>query len=136
VIDDLARSNRVESAASAARKATRPTGRDILGEEIEESAFKVDKLNLLSRGYTVFRNVFTNIKDRLNPKIAAQLSNMVYNNPDAAITALKNEIARAQEKVLPAGFVSRAMPAASGGLSSGASTQSVNVFRPESQENK
>jgi hypothetical protein len=136
VIDDLARSNRVESAASAARKATRPTGRDILGEQIEESAFKVDKLNWLSRGYTIFRAVFTNIKDRLNPKIAAQLSNMVYNNPDAAITALKNEIARAQEKVLPAGFVSRAMPAAQGGLYSGASTQSVNVFRPESQENK
>ena len=136
VIDDLARSNKVDSAASAARRATRPTGRDILGEQIEESAFKVDKLNLLSRGYTMFRNVFLNVKDRLNPKIAAQLSNMVYNNPDAAVTALKNEIARAQQKVRPAGVASRAMPAAYGGLYSGASTQAVDVFRPESQENQ
>jgi hypothetical protein len=136
VIDDLARSNKVDSAASAARRATRPTGRDILGEQIEESAFKVDKLNLLSRGYTMFRNVFLNVKDRLNPKIAAQLSNMVYKDPDAAVTALKNEIARAQQKVRPAGVVSRAMPAAYGGLYSGASTQAVDVFRPESQENQ
>lgn len=134
VIDDLARSNQVDEAARAARAATRPTGRDILGEQMEEGTLRADKLNLLSRGYTMFRNVLLGAKDRLNPKIAAQLSNMVYNNPDAAITALRNEIARAQSKARPAGVASRAMPAAYGGLYSGASTQAVDVFRPESQE--
>ena len=136
VIDDLARSNKVDEAARAARAATRPTGRDILGEQMEEGTLRADKLNLLSRGYTMFRNVLLGAKDRLNPKIAAQLSNMVYNNPDAAITALKNEIVRAQKKVRPSGVASRAMPAAYGGLYSGASTQAVDVFRPESQENQ
>lgn len=136
VIDDLTRSNKVDEAARAARAATRPTGRDILGEQMEEGTLRADKLNLLSRGYTMFRNVLLGAKDRLNPKIAAQLSNMVYNNPDAAITALKNEIVRAQKKARPAGVASRAMPAAYGGLYSGASTQAVDVFRPESQENQ
>jgi hypothetical protein len=136
VIDDLARSNKVDEAARAARAATRPTGRDILGEQMEEGTLRADKLNLLSRGYTMFRNVLLGAKDRLNPKIAAQLSNMVYNNPDAAITALRNEIVRAQSKARPAGVALRAMPAAYGGLYSGASTQAVDVFRPESQENQ
>jgi hypothetical protein len=134
VIDDLARSNQVDEAARAARAATRPTGRDILGEQMEEGTLRVDKLNWLSRGYTMFRNVLLGTKDKLNPKIAAQLSNMVYNNPNAAITALRNEIARAQSKALPKINKFRTVPATSGALYSGGSTQVVDVFRPESQE--
>lgn len=136
VIDDLARANKVAEAARAARAAARPTGKDILGEQMEEGTLRADKLNLLNRGYTMFRNVLLGAKDQLNPKIAAKLANMVYNNPDAAITALKNELARVQTKARPAGSISRALPATYGGLYSGASTQSIDVLRSEEQENQ
>jgi hypothetical protein len=133
VIDDIARANKVAEAARAARASARPTGRDVLAEEADEGTLRADKLNLLNRAYTLFRNVYMGAKDRLNPKIAAQLANMMYNNPDAAVAALKSEIARAQRKARPAG-ASRAMPAAYGAVYGGASTQAVDVLRPEEQE--
>jgi hypothetical protein len=133
VIDDIARANKVAEAARAARASARPTGRDVLAEESDEGTLRADKLNLLNRAYTLFRNVYMGAKDRLNPKIAAQLANMMYNNPDAAVAALKAEVARAQRKARPAG-VSRAMPAAYGATYGGASTQAVDVLRPEEQE--
>jgi hypothetical protein len=105
----------------------------VLAEEADEGTLRADKLNLLNRAYTLFRNVYMGAKDRLNPKIAAQLANMMYNNPDAAVAALKSEIARAQRKARPAG-ASRAMPAAYGAVYGGASTQAVDVLRPEEQE--
>lgn len=133
VIDDLARANKVSEAARAARASARPSGRDVLGEELEGGAVRPDKLNLLNRGYTFFRNMYLGARDRLNPKISAQLANMIYNNPDAAVTALRNEIARAQRKARPAG-VSRAAPAAYGAGYSGISSQVVDVLRPEEQQ--
>ncbi len=133
VIDDLARANKVSEAARAARASARPSGRDVLGEELEGGTVRPDKLNLLNRGYTFFRNIYLGTRDRLNPKISAQLANMIYNNPDAAITALRNEIARAQRKARPAG-VSRAAPAAYGAGYSGISSEVVDVLRPEDQE--
>lgn len=133
VIDDLARANKVAEAARAARASARPTGRDVLGEELEGGALRPDKLNLLNRGYTFFRNMYLGARDRLNPKISAQLANMIYNNPDAAVTALRNEIARAQRKAAPAG-ISRAAPAAYGAGYSGISSEVVDVLRPEEQE--
>ena len=133
VIDDLARANKVSEAARAARASARPSGRDVLGEELEGGAVRPDKLNLLNRGYTFFRNMYLGARDRLNPKISAQLANMIYNNPDAAVTALRNEIARAQRKARPAG-VSRAAPAAYGAGYSGISSEVVDVLRPENQE--
>jgi hypothetical protein len=133
VIDDLVRANKVSEAARAARASARPSGRDVLGEELEGGAVRPDKLNLLNRGYTFFRNMYLGARDRLNPKISAQLANMIYNNPDAAVTALRNEIARAQRKARPAG-VSRAAPAAYGAGYSGISSQVVDVLRPEEQQ--
>ena len=133
VIDDLARANKVSEAARAARASARPSGRDVLGEELEGGTVRPDKLNLLNRGYTFFRNMYLGARDRLNPKISAQLANMIYNNPDAAVTALRNEIARAQRKARPAG-VSRAAPAAYGAGYSGISSEVVDVLRPEDQE--
>jgi hypothetical protein len=99
---------------------------------LEGGAVRPDKLNLLNRGYTFFRNMYLGARDRLNPKISAQLANMIYNNPDAAVTALRNEIARAQRKARPAG-VSRAAPAAYGAGYSGISSEVVDVLRPEEQ---
>jgi hypothetical protein len=133
VIDDLARANKVSEAARAARASARPSGRDVLGEELEGGTVRPDKLNLLNRGYTFFRNMYLGARDRLNPKISAQLANMIYNNPDAAVTALRNEIARAQRKARPAG-VSRAAPAAYGAGYSAISSEVVDVLRPEEQQ--
>jgi hypothetical protein len=133
VIDDLARANKVSEAARAARASARPSGRDVLGEELEGGTVRPDKLNLLNRGYTFFRNMYLGARDRLNPKISAQLANMIYNNPDAAVTALRNEIARAQRKAAPAG-ISRAAPGYYGAQSSAISSEVVDVLRPEEQQ--
>lgn len=133
VIDDLARANKVAEAARAARASARPTGRDVIGEELEDAPTRFDKMNLLNRTYTYLRNLYMGARDRLNPKISAQLANMIYNNPDAAVTALRNEVARAQRKARPAG-ISRAAPAAYGAGYSGISSEVVDVLRPEEQE--
>ncbi len=131
VIDDIARANKVAEAARAARASARPTGRDVLEEEAETAPARINKLNLLDRLYTLFRNVYMGATDRINPKIAAQLANMMYNNPDAAIAALKSEVARAQRNARPAG-VSRVMPAAYG--AGYGKISEVNVPRSEEQE--
>jgi hypothetical protein len=131
VIDDIARANKVAEAARAARASARPTGRDVLEEEAETAPARINKLNLLDRFYTLFRNVYMGATDRINPKIAAQLANMMYNNPDAAIAALKSEVARAQRNARPAG-VSRVMPAAYG--AGYGKISEVNVPRSEEQE--
>jgi len=131
VIDDIARANKVAEAARAARASARPTGRDVLEEEAETAPARINKLNLLDRFYTLFRNVYMGATDRINPKIAAQLANMMYNNPDAAVAALKSEVARAQRNARPAG-VSRVMPAAYG--AGYGKISEVNVPRSEEQE--
>ena len=90
-------------------------------------------MQLLDRTYTFMRNVYMGLRDRLNPKVAAQLSHMIYNNPDAAIAALRSEMARASRTARPAG-VSRALPAVQGAVQGGISTQVVDVLRsPEEQ---
>lgn len=133
VVDDIARAKRVAAAADDARRAARPTGRDVLAEEAELSPVQPAKMQLLDRTYTFFRNVYMGLRDRLNPKVAAQLTHMIYNNPDAAIAALRSEMARASRVARPAG-VSRAMPALAGAQYGGISTQVVDVLRsPEEQ---
>lgn len=133
VIDDIARAKRVTAAANDARRAARPSGRDVLAEEAQGAPVRFDKLQILSRPYTVMRNVYIGLRDRLNPKVAAQLSHMIYNNPDAAIAALRSEMARASRTARPAG-VSRALPAVQGAVQGGISTQVVDVLRsPEEQ---
>jgi hypothetical protein len=133
VLDDLARAKKVEEAARAARQAAAPSGRDILSEEAEGATSRVDKMNLLRRWYTVARNVYVGIKEQMNPRIAARLANMLYNNPEEAATALRAEIARVQKKARPS-TLGRAVPAVSGALGAGASTQVVDVLRPEQPE--
>jgi hypothetical protein len=133
VIDDLDRARRVAAAAQEARAATSPTGRDILGEEGQVAAVRPDRLQLLDRTYTFLRNIYTGARDRLNPRIAARLANMLYNNPEEAIIALRNEAARTQRKARPAG-VSRALPAAYGATYGGISTQVIE--RAPDQENQ
>jgi hypothetical protein len=133
VLDDLARARKVEEAARAARQAAAPSGRDILSEEAEGATSRFDKMNFLQRWYTVARNLYVGLKEQLNPRIAARLANMLYNNPEEAATALRAEIARVQKKARPS-TLGRAVPAVSGALGAGASTQAVDVLRPEQPE--
>lgn len=134
VLDDLQRARRVTAAAGVGREAPTPTGTKILEEQAKESPLQIDRMNLLSRAYTVIRNVYTSARDRINPAIAAKLSNMLYNNPDAAVQALRNEVARSLRQAAPAGPIRRAIPAAQGATSAGISTQTFDVLRsPEEQ---
>jgi hypothetical protein len=133
VLDDLARAKKVEEAARAARQAAAPSGRDILSEEAEGATSRFDKMNFLQRWYTVARNLYVGLKEQLNPRIAARLANMLYNNPEEAAAALRAEIARVQKKARPS-TLGRAVPAVSGALGAGASTQTVDVLRPEQPE--
>jgi len=134
VLDDLQRARKVASAAGVGREAPTPTGTKILEEQAKESPLQIDRMNLLSRAYTVIRNVYTSARDRINPAIAAKLSNMLYNNPDAAVQALRNEVARSLRQAAPAGPIRRAIPAVQGATSAGVSTQTFDVLRsPEEQ---
>jgi hypothetical protein len=135
VLDDLERARRVAAAAGVGRKAPTPTGSKILEEQAKTSAVQVDRLNLLDRYYTVIRNVYTSARDRINPAIAARLATMMYNNPEKAAQALRNEVARSLKKAGPAGPVRRALPAAYGAGYSGISSETVDVLRsPEEQQ--
>ncbi|MCA3160492.1 MAG: hypothetical protein ING31_13080 [Burkholderiales bacterium] len=133
VLDDLARARKVEEAARAARQAAAPSGRDILSEEAEGATSRFDKMSFLQRWYTVARNVYVSLKEQLNPRIAARLANMLYNNPEEAATALRAEIARVQKKARPS-TIGRAVPAVSGSMGAGASTQAVDTSLPEQPE--
>ena len=130
VVNDIERAKRIADAAADARKAARPPGRNILAEEAEGAPFRPDKINWLSHTYTILRNTYLNLQDRMSPKVAAELSNMIYNHPEAAIKALQDEVRRAQRVARPAG-VSRVAPAVSGIQAGGLS--STMQFVPEPQ---
>lgn len=135
VLDDVQRARQVAAAAGVGRKAPTPTGSKILEEQAKASTVQVDRLNLLDRYYTVIRNVYTSARDRINPAIAARLATMMYNNPEKAAQALRNEVARSLKKAGPAGPVRRALPAAYGAGYSGISSETVDVLRsPEEQQ--
>lgn len=134
VLDDLMRARQVAEAARVGTKAPSPTGRKILEEQAAESPSQLDRMALLDRFYTVIRNTYVSARDRINPRISAQLANMLYNNPQKAAEVLRKQIAEAQKKAQPANL-RRAIPAAQGAISSGISTQNIDVFRsPEEQE--
>ena len=133
VVDDIARAKQVEAAAARGRAAPRPTGRAPIEEEAEQSTVRPEKWALLNRTYTILRNVYLGTREELNPKIAARLATMIYNNPDEAVKALRAEVARAQRKARPAG-VSRAAPAAYGATYGGVSTQVLPRAEESPQE--
>lgn len=135
VLDDLERARRVAAAAGVGRKAPTPSGSRILEEQASGAPIQFDKMNWLNRVYTVSRNVYTSARDRINPAIAARLATMMYNNPEKAAQALRNEVARSLKKAGPAGPVRRALPAAYGAGYSGISSETVDVLRsPEEQQ--
>lgn len=132
VLDDLQRARRVASAADDARKSARPSGKDVFEEEAEGAPFRPDRLNLLNRPYTLFRNTYLSLQDRMSPRVAAELANMIYYNPDAAARALQAQIRRAQRVARPAG-ISRLSPAATGAQAAGYSSTMEFVPAPESE---
>jgi hypothetical protein len=94
VVDDLQRMKKVQAAAQAGRKAEAPTGKQFVREQAEGSAARIDKINYLDKFFTLLRAVYTGASERVNPKIAAKLTNVIYNNPDEAIKMLEQEIVR------------------------------------------
>jgi hypothetical protein len=132
VIDDIRRAKAVASAAAEGKKSPEPSGRDVFEEEGRGAPLRPDKLNLLNRAYTFFRNTYLSLQDRVSPKVAAELSHMIYNNPEAAIKALQDEVRRAQRVARPAG-VSRIAPAMSGIQSGGLSSTIQLAEEPEPQ---
>ena len=130
VVNDIERAKRIAAAAADARKSPKPSGRDVFEEEAEGAPFRPDRLNLLNRAYTLFRNTYLSLQDRMSPKVAAELSNMIYNHPEAAVKALQEEVRRAQRVAKPAGL-SRIAPVTSGIQAGGLS--STMQFVPEPQ---
>ena len=126
VVDDLRRANQVAEAARQARKSAKPSGTRVLEEQAEGAPAQFDKMQLLSRTYTVIRNTFISARDRINPRIAAKLSNMIYNNPDEAIRVLEDQIAKAQKTQRPA-RISRAVPPALGATGAGLSREAIDT---------
>lgn len=126
VVEDLKRANQVAEAARQARRSAKPSGTDVLREQAEGAPLQPDRLQLLNRAYTIFRNVFVGARDRLNPRISAKLANMIYNNPDEAIKVIEDQIAKAQKAQRPA-RISRAVPPALGAAGAGISREAIDT---------
>ena len=74
---------------------------------------------------------FTNIEQRVNRKVNAELARVIYENPESAITAINNAIARAERAKRPAGMTRRAAPAAAGAVGGMAGEQVRQQYQPE-----
>ena len=126
VVEDLKRANQVAEAARQARKSAKPSGTRVLEEQAEGAPAQFDKMQLLSRTYTLFRNTFISARDRINPRISARLANMLYNNPDEAIKVIEDQIAKAQKAQRPA-RIGRAVPPALGATGAGISREAIDT---------
>jgi hypothetical protein len=98
----------------------------VLEEQAEGAPAQFDKMQLLSRAYTLFRNTFISARDRINPRISARLANMIYNNPDEAIRVLEDQIAKAQKAQRPA-RIGRVVPPALGATGAGLSREAIDT---------
>ena len=74
---------------------------------------------------------FTNIEQRVNRKVNAELARVIYENPESAITAINNAIARAERAQRPAGMGRRVAPAAAGAVGGMAGEQVRQQYQTE-----
>ena len=113
---DIARIKRIDEAARRGG-ATPRVG--MITREVAEAgapAAAVTPNSSMNTAMNALVRTFTNIEQRVNRKVNAELARVIYENPESAITAINNAIARAERAQRPAGMTRRVAPAAAGAV--------------------
>jgi hypothetical protein len=131
--DDIARMARID--AIAQRGGATPRVGALTREVAEEGATAAVMPNSsMSAAMNAIVRTFSNIEQKVNRKVNAELARVIYENPQAGIQAIQNAIARAEKRARPAGMVRRAAPAAGGALGGMIGEQVRQQYQPEPQQ--
>lgn len=118
VARDIQRIKKVDDLAGFGAKTSAPDIGAMATEAAAEAGVSAKASpTWLQRAQTVARNVWVNLEDRINKKVAAELGVVMYRNPDAAIQMIRNAQARAKAGAQPS---PRARAAASATIIGGA----------------
>jgi len=118
VARDIQRIKKVDDLAGFGAKTSAPDVGAMATESAAEAGISARGMpTLINRAQTVVRNVWVNLEDRINRKVAAELGVVMYQNPDAAIQMIRNAQARAKAGAQPS---PRARAAASATIIGGA----------------
>ena len=128
---DIARIKRIDEAARRGG-ATPRVG--MITREVAEAgapAAAVTPNSSMNTAMNALVRTFTNIEQRVNRKVNAELARVIYENPESAITAINNAIARAERAQRPAGMTRRVAPAAAGAVGGMAGEQVRQQYQSE-----
>jgi hypothetical protein len=131
---DIARIKRIDEAARRGG-ATPRVG--MITREVAEAgapAAAVTPNSSMNTAMNALVRTFTNIEQRVNRKVNAELARVIYENPESAITAINNAIARAERAQRPAGMGRRVAPAAAGAVGGMAGEQVRQQYQSEPQQ--
>lgn len=123
VANDIRRARQVETNARFGSQVSTPNPEKIATEAAAGAAVSAAGApTMLSTEYTIARQVWKQLEGRVNAHTAAKLAHWMYENPDAAITALEKAQLRAQRNV--GGKLAKA----TNRLAIGAATSSQNAL--------
>ena len=108
VARDIKRMRDVEGMAKFGSKSAKPLVSDIAGEEAGAGVVQPQKIQTLNRLFSFVRNVYMGVRERVNQKAAAELTVLMYKDPDAAIKALQDAMLRKQAGTKPISTAGRA----------------------------
>lgn len=126
VARDIKRMQEVEKMAAFGQQTAAPKPGMAATEEAAGAPITPQKMALLSRVWTFARNVFTSMEGRINDKTAAELSTLLYRDPDRAIDLIREAQMRAAAKTAPVSAGKRVMGA-------GAVLAPTNMLAPSPQ---
>ncbi len=113
---DIARIKRIDQTAT--RGGAEPRVGMITRQVAEAGApaAAVTPNSSMSAAMNAIVRTFSNIEQRVNRKVNAELARVIYENPESAMVSIQNAIARAEKRARPAGMTRRAAPAAAGAV--------------------
>lgn len=119
--DDIARIKRIDE--SATRGGAAPRIGMLTREAAEaEGGAAIMPNSSMSAAINAIVRTFSNIEQKVNRKVNAELARVIYQNPEAAMLAIENAIQRAQRAQRPSRMM-RAAPAAAGTLGGAAAEE-------------
>jgi hypothetical protein len=116
--DDIARIRRIDESATRGGATPRLGGLTREAAEQEGGAAVMPSSSLSIALNTIVRT-FTNLEQKVNRKVNAELARVIYQDPEAAIQAITNAIQRAEKAkrtITPLRRIEAAVPAAAGTL--------------------
>jgi len=121
--DDIDRIKRID--AIGARAGATPRVGQLTREVSEEGATAAVMPNSsMSAALNAVVRTFTNIEQKVNRRVNAELARVIYENPEAAMLAIENAVKRAERAKRPS-RVTRVAPAVTGALGGAATTEFI-----------